>query len=87
MMSELWLNHRWSFTDDDAADGSCNLKVTGLRRFRLGRQWQNRCAGCNTGPLHYADVVYFNDTAKLSEHASQRAWQTSRSRCACTIRY
>ena len=58
---------RWSFSDDDAADGSCNLKVTGLRRFRLGRQWQDQCAGCNTGPLHYADVVYFNDTAKLSE--------------------
>ena len=21
-----------------------------------------RCVGCDTGPLHYADVTYFNDT-------------------------
>jgi hypothetical protein len=46
----------WRFTDDDAADGSCHITVTGLRRFRMGRQWQDRCAGCSSGPLHMADV-------------------------------
>jgi len=54
------------FTDDDAADGSCHLTVVGLRRFRLGRQWEDKCAGCSSGPLHYADVTYFNDTELVS---------------------
>lgn len=50
------------FTDDDAADGTCHLTVAGSRRFRLHKQWADECAGCTSGPLHYADVVYFNDT-------------------------
>ena len=54
---------QWRFTDDDATDGSCHVTIVGLRRFRLGRQWEERCVGCSTGPLHFADVTYFNDTA------------------------
>lgn len=50
----------WSFTDDDAKDGSCRMTVLGLRRFRMGRQWEDKCAGCDK-PLHYADVTYFHD--------------------------
>ena len=57
----------WRFTDDDATDGTCHVTVVGLRRFRLGRQWQDKCTGCSSGPLHYSDVSYFNDTEKLSE--------------------
>ena len=52
----------WRFADDDAADGACHVTVAGVRRFKLGRQWQDKCAGCTTGPLHYSDVSYFNDT-------------------------
>ena len=52
----------WRFSDDDATDGTCHVTVVGLRRFKVGRQWQDKCSGCNTGPLHYADVTYFNDT-------------------------
>ena len=52
----------WRFSDDDATHGTCHVTVTGLRRFKLGRQWQDTCTGCSSGPLHYADVTYFNDT-------------------------
>lgn len=58
------------FSDDDAVDGSCRMSVLGLRRFKLGRQWQESCAGCDTGPLHYADVLYYNDTAAPSSAAA-----------------
>lgn len=50
----------WSFTDDDAKDGSCRMTVLGLRRFRMGRQWDEKCLGCDK-PLSYADVTYFQD--------------------------
>ena len=50
----------WSFTDDDAKDGSCRMTVLGLRRFRMGRQWEEKCAGCDK-PLSYADATYFQD--------------------------
>jgi len=46
----------WRFANDDARDGNCEMKVVGLRRFRLGRAWED---GNN---LHYADVSFFNDT-------------------------
>lgn len=61
----------WRFTDDDATDGSCHVTVVGLRRFKLGRQWQDHCAGCSSGPLHFADVVYFNDTASSEKRAAK----------------
>ena len=51
----------WRFAEDDARDGACQMTVQGLRRFRLGRQWEDKCAGCDA-PLHLADVSYFNDT-------------------------
>ena len=51
----------WRFADDDARDGACQMTVQGLRQFRLGRQWEDKCAGCEA-PLHMADVTYFNDT-------------------------
>ena len=53
-------NHR--FSDDDAVDGTCHLTVAGSRRFRLQTKWDEKCAGCTSGPLRYADVLYFNDT-------------------------
>lgn len=52
----------WRFSNDDPRDGNCELRVRGLRRFKLGRQWEDKCAGCTSGPLHYADVSYFVDT-------------------------
>ena len=54
---------QWRFTHGDATDGSCHVTVAGLRRFRLGRKWEETCVGCSTGPLHFADVTYFNDTS------------------------
>ena len=53
-------NHR--FSDDDAVDGTCHLTVAGSRRFRVQTKWDENCAGCTSGPLRYADVLYFNDT-------------------------
>ena len=46
------------------------MKVVGLRRFRLGRAWEDKCHGCDTGPLHYADVSFFNDTEASEKEAA-----------------
>jgi Lon protease-like protein len=62
----------FSFADDDATHGSCNLKVVGLRRFKIGRQWEEECTGCPE-PLHYADASYFNDTQGSARHISNGA--------------
>ena len=42
------------------------MVIEGLRRFKLGRQWEDKCDGCTTGPLHYADVKYYGDYEKFS---------------------
>ena len=60
----------WRFANDDARDGNCEMKVVGLRRFRLGRAWEDKCHGCDTGPLHYADVSFFNDTEASEKEAA-----------------
>ena len=60
----------WRFANDDARDGNCVMKVVGLRRFRLGRAWEDKCHGCVTGPLHYADVSFFNDTEASEKEAA-----------------
>ena len=54
----------------------CHLTVEGLRRFSLGRQWQVKCTGCNTGPLHHSDVSYFNDTDASDEDLAAGALAT-----------
>lgn len=54
----------WRFQDDDAKDGSCHMTVAGTRRFRLGRQWEDPCEGCDK-PLRYADVTYLNDSSAV----------------------
>ena len=41
----------WRFADDDPKDGNCEMTVVGVRRFRLGRQWEDKCEGCASGPL------------------------------------
>ena len=55
------------FGDDDPRDGTCEMTISGLRRFTLGRQWQDKCDGCTSGPLHFADVSYFGDRNESDE--------------------
>eukprot|EP00966_Prymnesium_polylepis_P227558 5266087-Prymnesium_polylepis.1 len=43
-------------------DGRFLVVVRGLQRFELGRQWDEDCADCTTGPLRVADVTFFSDT-------------------------
>jgi len=50
------------FANGDVADGTCQMRILGTRRFRLGRHWEEDCQGCPHA-LHYADVTYLaNDT-------------------------
>ena len=63
-------------------EGHFMVKVRGLRRFRLGRQWDLNCEECTTGPLAVAHVSFFDDDAAeglalasarlLAEEAVQR---------------
>ena len=47
----------WKLLDD----GRAHVLIRGVRRFKLKRQWAVACDGCDTGPLHHADVAYFSD--------------------------
>lgn len=44
-------------------DGAALVEVHGLSRFQVSQQWTEDCEGCDSGPLHIADVDFFNDTS------------------------
>ena len=35
------------------------------------RQWAEQCDGCDSGPLHYADVRFFNDSSTQGDEAEE----------------
>ncbi len=42
-------------------DGRFLVTVLGGPRFTVGRRWAEECEGCESGPLHLANVAFFND--------------------------
>ena len=52
-------------------DGRALVSVSGGTRFTVTHLQTESCAGCDSGPLHLADVRFFNDTA--TEAAAEAA--------------
>ena len=53
----------WQILDD----GRSLVSVRGGTRFTVTRRWSEECKGCDSGPLHHADVRFFNDTQRHEE--------------------